>query len=319
MANPSWLSLPRRTVAAVARNGSVRKLAVSTPVLRDVAWRFVAGEDLEAGLAVIRDLNARGIKGSLSHVGTHIRSEAEVVASADEALAALHGLRTARLDSHFSVKLTQLGLDIRPELCRTQLQRVLDCARDVDIFVRIDMEESGYVDATIGIFEEMRETYGADHVGIVLQSYLRHRREDLGRLAAAGSRIRLVKGGYWERPDVAYRAKREIDGAFFADIDRLVRNGRNPAIATHDPAAIDVARRVASSAGLAKDGFEFQMLYGVRSDLQDRLVRDGHIVRCYVPYGGQWYEYVLGCLRRVPGGIMQRAKDRFGRAMRARR
>jgi proline dehydrogenase len=195
---------------------------------------------------------------------------------------------------------------------------VLDCAREVDTFVRIDMEESGYVESTVGLFDEMREEYGAEQVGIVLQSYLRHRPSDLGRLAAVGSRIRLVKGGYWEPPDVVYRVKHDVDGAFFADIERLLREGRHPAIATHDPAAISHARRVAASTGLAKDALEFQMLYGVRSDLQDRLVRAGYAVRCYVPYGGQWYEYVLGCLRRVPGGILQRARDRVARATRSR-
>ena len=318
-AGSSGSSLPRRALASVAGNGSVRKLVVSTPFLRDVAWRFVAGEDLPAGLAAIRALNAKGIKGTLSHVGTHVRSEEEAIAAADEAIAALRGLRAAGLDSHVSVKLTQIGLDIRPELCRAQLRRVLDCARDVDTFVRIDMEESGYVEATIGLFEEMREAYGAARVGIVLQSYLRLRHDDLGRLAAAGSRIRLVKGGYWEPAHVVFRAKRDVDRAFFADIERLLREGRHPAIATHDPAAIGVAGRAAASTGLPKDAFELQMLYGVRSDLQDRLVRDGYIVRCYVPYGGQWYAYVLGCLRRVPGGILQRARERFPRDTRSRR
>jgi len=314
----SGTSLPRRALASVAGNGSVRKLAVSTPFVREVAWRFVAGEDLPAGLAAIRALNAEGIKGTLSHVGTHVRSEEEAIAAADEAIAALRGLRAAGLDSHLSVKLTQIGLDIRPELCREQLRRVLDCARDVGTFVRIDMEESGYVEATIGLFQEMRETYGAEQVGIVLQSYLRRRRDDLGQLAAAGSRIRLVKGGYWEPAEVVYRAKRDVDAAFFADIERLLRDGRHPAIATHDPAAIGLARKFAASTGLAKDAFELQMLYGVRSDLQDRLARNGYVVRCYVPYGGQWYAYVLGCLRRVPGGILQRARDRVVRDPRSR-
>jgi len=314
----SGSSLARRTLARVARNGSVRKLAVSIPFVREVAWRFVAGEDLQAGLDVIRALNAKGIKGTLNHVGTHVRSEAEAISAADEAIAALRGLHAAGLDSHISMKLTQIGLDIRPDFCRTQLRRVLDCAREVDTFVRIDMEESGYVESTIGLFEEMREEYGAEKIGIVLQSYLRDRSADLARLAAAGSRIRLVKGGYWEPADVVYRKRRDVDGAFFADVERLLRDGCHPAIATHDPAAISFARRVAASTGLAKDALELQMLYGVRSDLQDRLVRAGYVVRCYVPYGGQWYEYVLGCLRRVPGGILQRTRDRLARATRSR-
>ena len=315
-ASPSGSSLARRTLAGVARNGSVRKLAVSTPFVRDVAWRFVAGEDLSAGLDVIRALNAKGIKGTLNHVGTHVRSEVEAIAAADEAISALRGLHGAGLDSHISVKLTQIGLDIRPDLCKAQLGRLLDCARELGMFVRIDMEESDYVESTIGLFEEMREVYGAERVGIVLQSYMRQRPEDLGRLLAAGSRIRLVKGGYWEPPEVVHRVKRDVDMAFFADIERLLADGRHPAIATHDPEAIGLVRRVAASNGLAKDAFEFQMLYGVRTDLQDRLVVAGYVVRCYVPYGGQWYEYVLGCLRRVPGGIYQRARARLARGLR---
>jgi proline dehydrogenase len=315
---PHASSLPRGALRAIAGNGSVRKLAVSTPFIREVAWRFVAGEDLKAGISVIRELNAKGIKGTLSHVGTHVRTESEAIAAAEEAIAALSGLRAAALDSHLSVKLTQIGLDVSPALCRVLLRRVLDCARDMGTFVRIDMEESEYVEATIGLFEEMREAYGAERVGLVLQSYLRHRRDDLTRLAAARSRIRLVKGGYWEPADLVYRVKRDVDRAFFQDIELLLRDGCHPAIATHDPAAIGRARSFAASTGLANEAFEFQMLYGVRSDLQDRLVRDGYVVRCYVPYGGQWYEYVLGCLRRVPGGILQQARERVARHTRTR-
>ncbi len=133
------------------------------------------------------------------------------------------------------MKLTQIGLDIRLNLCRAQLMRVLECAREVGIFVRIDMEESNYVESTIRLFEEMREVYGADRVGIVLQSYLRQRRDDLEQLAAAGSRIRLVKGGYWEPPDVVHRTKTDIDRAFFSDIERLLCEGLRPAIASTRP------------------------------------------------------------------------------------
>jgi len=302
----------RRALAAVAGNGTVRKVALSTPFVRDVAWRFVAGEDLAAGLAVVRELNARGMKATLNYVGTHVRSETEAIAAADEAIAALRALDAAGLDSHLSVKLTQIGLDVRPELCRDQLRRVLDCARDVGIFVRIDMEESRYVEATIDLFEEARDAYGAERVGIALQSYLRDRRGDLGRLAAAGSRIRLVKGGYWEPADVVFQAKRDVDRAFLADIEQLMRAAPHPAIATHDPAAIDTACRATAAMGRDRATFEFQMLYGVRPDLQHRLVRKGFMVRCYVPYGGQWYAYVLGCLRRVPEGTLQRARERAG-------
>jgi proline dehydrogenase len=130
---------------------------------------------------------------------------------------------------------------------------------------------------------------------------------------AAGSRIRLVKGGYWEPAEVVYRTKAEVDAAFLRDIERLVRQGSQPAIATHDETAVAVVRRVAEEAGIGREGFEFQMLYGVRPDLQAALIRDGYAVRCYVPYGGQWYAYVLGCLRRLPGGAVRRMRTRLTR------
>ena len=312
-AEPRRGSLARRAAAFVAGQSWVRKVVLSTPVVRDVAWRFVAGEDLDAGLGALRALNARGIKGTLNYVGTHVRSEAEAIAAADAAIASLRRIRAEGVDSHVSLKLTQIGLDVNEELCRTQLRRVLDCTAEVANFVRIDMEESAYTEQTIRLFEEMREAYGAERVGIAVQSYLRRRGDDLERLLAGDSRIRLVKGGYWEPADVVYRRKAEIDRAFLGDLDRLLRRGAHPALATHDTRAIDRARRIAAEAGLDKGAFEFQMLYGVRPDLQASLVRDGHIVRCYVPYGGQWYAYVLGCVRRLPGGVLQRFRERARR------
>jgi len=287
----------------------LRKVVVTTPAIRDMAWRFVAGEDLDAGLAAVRALNARGIRGTLNHVGTHVRSEAEAVAAADAAVEALRRIRQEGLESHLSIKLTQLGLDLDVALCRAQVRRVLGCARELGNFVRIDMEESAYTEATLRLFEAVREFYGADTVGIAVQSYLRRRRGDLERLLAGGSRVRLVKGGYWESAAVAYQRRDDIDRAFRADLDLLLAGGRQPAVATHDVRFIAQARRTAAASRLGQRGFEFQMLYGVRRDLQERLVRQGYTVRCYVPYGRQWYGYFLGCARRVPGGVLRRFSE----------
>ncbi len=303
----------RQLSSLVVKQSWVRKLALSTPGLRGVAWRFVAGENLVAGLSAVRALNARGIKGTLNYVGTHVRTEAEAIGAADAAVQALRGIHEEGLDSHVSLKLTQIGLDVDEALCRTGLRRVLDCASELGNFVRIDMEESAYTERTISLFEEMRRAYRPETVGIAVQSYLRQRGGDLERLLAGGSRIRLVKGGYWEAPDVVYRRQVDIDRAFFRDIDVLLARGTHPAIATHDRAAIDQVRDTAAERGLDKRAFEFQMLYGVRRDLQDGLVRDGYAVRCYVPYGGQWFEYVLGCVRRVPGGTVRRLGERLRR------
>jgi proline dehydrogenase len=305
------VTLVRQLSSLVVKQAWLRKVVVTTPGVRDLAWRFVAGEDLDAGLRVIASLNAQGIGGSLNHVGAHVRDRGQAVAAADAAIDSLHAIHARKLDCHLSVKLTQIGLDVDEGLCRTQLRRVLDCAGRLGIFLRIDMEESPYVERTIGLFEEVRRAHGADAVGIVLQSYLRNGRGHLERLVAGGSRIRLVKGGYWERAAVVHRGKADIDAAFRTDMELLLRRGRHPAIATHDERAIERARRIAEEAGLDRQAFEFQMLLGVGEELQERLVREGHPVRCYVPYGRGWYEYVLGCARRLPGGALRRLGGRF--------
>lgn len=301
----------RRLSSLVVKQAWIRKAAVTLPFVRDVAWRFVAGEDLDAGLAALRALDARGIKGTLSHVGTHVRSEAEAVAAASAAVESLQRLERERLDSNLSLKLTQIGLDVDEGLCREQLRRVLDCAGRTRSFVRIDMEESPYVERTLRLFEEMREAYGADTVGIVLQSYLRGRRGDLERLLDGGSCVRIVKGGYWESPQVVHRRRADVSAAFQRDVRLLLTRGRRPAIATHDPLAIEQACRVAREVGLDRRAFEFQMLFGVARHRQESLVREGYAVRCYVPWGKGWYEYFLGCARRLPGGALRRLGERL--------
>ena len=301
----------RQIASVVARQGWVRKTALSTPGVRGLAWRFVAGEDLDAGVAAVRRLNAQGIAATLNYVGTHVSAAPEARTAADAAIDALRRIHAEGLRSHVSVKLTQIGLDVDAGLCEDQLRRILDCARELGNFVRIDMEESGYVDRTMGLFEAMRQAYGSQTVGLAFQSYLRRRRPLLERLIAEDTRIRLVKGGYWESSDIVFRRQADVDAAFLEDIELVLTRGKGPAIATHDITAIDHARRIAEGIGLGRQDFEFQMLYGVRPDLQDMLARDGFRVRCYVPYGNGWYEYVLGCLRRVAGGGIRRRVPRL--------
>ncbi len=309
--DPRGAAMLRQVASLVIRGRFIKNAAVTLPGVRDLAWRFVAGEDVDAALAAVRELDARGIKATLNYVGTHVHTELEAVAAADAALECLRRIEQERLDANVSVKLTHLGLDVSEALCRRQLRRVLEGAREAGGFVRIDMEESAYVERTLRIFEDAREAHGSDTVGIVLQSYLRNRGGDLGRAVAAGARVRLVKGGYWEASDVVYRKKADVDAAFLRDIDRLVARGRQPAIATHDANAIARACRRAADARVERRAIEFQMLYGVRLDLQAALVRDGYRVRAYVPYGSRWSEYVLGCVRRVPGGALRRMGERL--------
>jgi lipopolysaccharide/colanic/teichoic acid biosynthesis glycosyltransferase/proline dehydrogenase len=303
----------RSILGRVAGNSKVRKAAMSTPFVRGLAWRFVAGENLEAGLAAARALNERGLAATLNLVGTHTRQEVDAVAAADGVLAAIDGIAAAGVRSHVSLKLTLIGLDVDLALCRRLLQRILDRASQAGVFLRIDMEESAYVETTLGLFEEAISKYGADRVGIVLQSYLRGRRDDVPRLAAAGASIRLVRGGYWESSDVVFATREEIDEAFFADIETLVRDGVRPAIATHDERSIEVAKRAVATHGRAPEDIEFQLLLGVRGDIAASLAAEGWRVRCYVPYGGQWYAYALGCIRRLPVTLVAEAKSRTRR------
>ncbi len=305
----------RQMASLVVSRPWIKKAAVTMPGVRGLAWRFVAGEDLDAALRAVRELRGRGIKATLNYVGTHVHTEPEAVAAADAAVESLRRIEREGLDANVSVKLTHLGLDVSEDLCRGLLARVLEGARQAGGFVRIDMEESPYVERTLRIFEDARETHGPDTVGIVLQSYLRDHGGDLDRVVVAGSRVRLVKGGYWEAADVVHRKRADVDAAFLRDIERLVVRGRQPAIATHDGNAIAHARRVATEAGIDRRAIELQMLYGVRADLQAGLVRDGYPVRAYVPYGSRWYEYVLGCVRRLPGGALRQ----MGERLRARR
>lgn len=305
----------RRLLSLIVGQAWLRKAIMSTPGVRDLAWRFVAGENLDAGIAVLRSMNARGIKGTLNYIGTHVKDEAEAVAGADEGIKALQRIHAEGVDANISLKLTQIGLDIDETLCRTQMLRILEVAARLRNFVRIDMEESRYTDVTLRFFEEMRDRFGADTVGIVVQSYLRNRSGDLERLIAGGSRIRLVKGGYWESAAIAYRAKADIETAFRRDLEVLLFQGRHPAIATHDARFHAQTRNLAMLAGIDPSDFELQFLYGVRSDLQDGLVRDGFTVRCYIPYGGNWYAYLLGCLRRAPGTFLRVANERIRRRL----
>jgi len=290
----------RKAVSLLAGQSWFRKFIMSTPVIRELAGRFVGGDDLASGLAAVRGLNARGIKASLNFHGMHVLDPDKARLAADQAIDALRKIQAEGLDSHVSVKLTKIGLDLDPALCRASLLRIIEAAMTSGGFVRIDMEESIYVDRTIEMFEEVQQMCDGKNVGIVIQSYLRHRQGDLGRLMARGANIRLVKGGYREPREVVFRAKAEVDAAFLRDIRLLLSQRRLHGIATHDEAAIAHVKALQAELGFDKDDFEFQMLYGVRPDLQERLVAEGYSVRCYIPYGGDWATHLAGCIRRIP-------------------
>jgi proline dehydrogenase len=277
---------------------------LSNPLTRAMAWRFVAGEDLETTIGIVRDLNARGIQVTLDHLGENVTSEQEAVRAADEAIAILRRIASAKVRSHLSVKPTQLGLDLGDDLCREQLCRILAVARETNNFVRIDMEGSPYTQRTLDLYAALREEYDTDTVGVVIQSYLRRSQGDIDRLIATGARVRLVKGAYNEPPELAFPSKADVDRAYRIQMEQLLARGRYPAIATHDERLIGRAQGFTAAEGIGPERFEFQMLYGVRRDLQERLVGEGYNVRCYVPYGTQWYPYFMRRLAERPANVV---------------
>ena len=267
-----------------------------------LAYRFVAGDRLDDAVRVVMVLNHRGFTTSLDHLGENVSEEKAARAAADDYLAAFERIATDRLNANVSVKLTQLGLDISPHLCRELLTRVIQRAQQLDNFVRIDMEGSAYTQRTLDLVLGLHREY--PNCGVVLQSYLYRTLEDVGSVNAARVRVRLVKSAYDEPPSVAFPKKAEVDAKFEAEMQQLLLNGTYPAIATHDDRLIEATRRFARTHDIESDRFEFQMLYGIRRDLQDRLLREGYGVRIYVPYGTEWYPYLMRRLAERPANLV---------------
>ncbi len=271
---------------------------------RGFARRFVAGETLDEAIEAARGLAGRGITVTLDLLGESVDDAPAAEAARDEAIAMLERMGPVPgVDTNISVKLTQLGLDIAEPLCRGNMVRILDRARALGGFVRIDMESSEYTDRTLGLFGEHLFPVYRDHVGVVIQSALRRSAADVEQLVALGARVRLCKGAYLEPAEVAFPDKADVDRQYVALMETLLTRGTYPAIATHDERIIAHARAFVAREGIVPDRFEFQMLYGVRRDLQDRLVADGFRVRVYVPFGTQWYPYLMRRLAERPANI----------------
>jgi proline dehydrogenase len=267
----------------------------------NVTHRFVAGEELPDAVAAIRELNRKQIRASFDHLGESISSEAETRAEVQEYTEVLQAISDHALDSNVSVKLTQLGLDISPALCYDNTRRIVVAAARHGNFVRIDMEDSPKTDATLDIFRRLRGEF--DNVGIVVQSYLYRTEKDVDELLAMGARIRLCKGAYKEPASVAFQDKRDVDANYVLVMKKLLVSGIYHGIATHDEKMIAATRQFAAERKINADQFEFQMLYGIRRDLQDQLVADGYRMRVYVPYGRSWYPYFMRRLAERPANV----------------
>lgn len=270
---------------------------------RGMAQRFVAGETLDSAVAAVRALNARGISASLDLLGESVHSEAEARASAREYLGILDRIQAEKLDANVSVKPTAMGLDVSEQLYLANMRDILQRAHQYGSFVRLDMESSEYTDRTLDLFEHQLYPAYPENVGIVLQSMLRRTDADVDRAIRLHARVRICKGAYREPADVAYPAKSDVDASYVRAMKRLMCEGNYPGLATHDEQIIAEARRFAAAEGLGTDRYEFQMLYGVRRDLQEQLVRDGYRLRVYVPFGTQWYPYLMRRLAERPANV----------------
>ena len=289
-----YLSNQQRVFDFVRHNGLAKKFAS----------RFVAGEQVEEALDAVRALNAKGITASLDLLGESVTREQEARDTGRQYVHLLDRIRERRLDANVSVKLTAMGLDVREELCVEIMHDVLGRARDYGTFVRLDMESSAYTQRTLDLFYQRLHPAYPENVGIVLQSYLYRTDADAADAARARCRVRVCKGAYKEPPAVAYPEKRDVDAAYVRAMQLLMREGNYPGLATHDEAIIDEAKRYAAAEGIAPERYEFQMLYGVRRDLQEALVRDGYRVRVYVPFGTSWYPYLMRRLAERPANLM---------------
>ena len=301
----------RDTLLYLSNQPHVFKFVRNSRLARHFARRFVPGETLDDALDVVRALNARGISASLDLLGESTNNEREARAARDEYLRMLDRIHQTRLDANVSVKLTAMGLDIDHELCVGVMQDILALAQQYDSFVRIDMEASAYTEDTLRMFEErLYPTYKAN-VGVVLQSYLYRTFADVEHMNALRARVRICKGAYKEPPSVAYPEKKDVDANYVKCMRELMLKGNYPGVATHDPAMINEAKRWAKEKGITPDRFEFQMLYGVRRDLQESLVKEGWRVRCYVPFGTQWYPYLMRRLGERPANLLFFVKNTF--------
>jgi len=283
-----WLSTKKRVTDAIARRG----------MRYGFARRFIAGESLGEALAASRELGRAGRRVSLNHLGENVRTVEEAKRAQSSYIEMVRELDAAGLDGNVSIKLTQLGLDVDRNLCQSLAAEIVAAAAKIGRTIEVDMEGTAYTEATLDIFEATRRRL--DNVGLAIQAYLYRSEKDVERLAPLHPKIRLVKGAYREPPSLAYQKKSDVDANYRRLLDRLLDGRFFPAIATHDPAMHDYASEQLGRRGFTRDRYEFQMIYGVRRDLQQELREQGHPLRIYVPFGTEWCPYFMRRLAERP-------------------
>lgn len=302
------MSVMRTALIALSRNKALQDLIVSVPISRKMARRFVSGETLDEALDAVRELNRAGMIATLDHLGENVASQAEAVAAADEYMVLLDAIDESGVKSNVSLKLTQMGLDLGDDFCYDNVRRIVHRAQQLGNFVRVDMEGSDYTTRTLAIYRRLRGEF--DNTGVVVQAYLHRTQSDVEGLIADGmGHFRLCKGAYDEPETIAYRERPRVTQA----MQDLIRTGFTPesrargafmAIASHDEDVINFARAYTYQHGIAAGEVEFQMLYGIRRELQHALVGQGHVMRVYVPYGTHWYPYFMRRLAERPANLL---------------
>lgn len=295
-----------------------RQIVTRWSFARIAASRFIAGEELDEAISVVKTLNSRNINATLDHLGEHTSNPEKAVQATEDIINILERIHQEDVRSGVSIKLTQIGLDVDESLCAENLDRILQTADVLSTFVRINMEDSQWVDKTLNLFESALEKYGSERIGIVIQSYLYRSEKDVSEILQAGGRIRMCKGAYMEPEDIAFPDKADVDENFDLLVDKMYQacreNGTTvisedgrippiPAIASHDDERIKYAKQLLGEFGLPKESVEFQMLHGIRRDLQVSLSEEGYPVRVYVPYGSEWYPYFTRRLAERPANL----------------
>jgi len=297
----------RATLLYLSGNRSLRAWAERSGLARSVSSRFIAGKTLDDALEVCRRIRAEGIAATLDYLGENVKSLDEAAACRDMYIRALRALHKAGLEPNVSLKLTQFGIDFSLEACEANVSSLVQTAAAIGGFVRIDMEGSAYTDRTLDIVRRVHRQHGAS--GTVIQAYLRRSPRDVTSLIHDGIRVRLCKGAYLEPSEIAFPKKEDVDRQYIDMAQQMLTAtqsdpGYYPAIATHDERIIGLIERFVAGSGIAPDRFEFQMLYGIRRDLQKRLVADGYRMRLYVPFGEAWFPYFMRRLAERPANLL---------------
>ncbi|MFD2629030.1 proline dehydrogenase family protein [Oceanobacillus kapialis] len=293
--------LMRNFFLFLSKNKTLTKLAKKYG-LRFGAARFVAGTDIDSAAKKIKKINQDGYVVTVDHLGEFVDNEREARESAEECIHAIHTIANQKLDSQLSLKLTSMGLDISHELVMENMHRILEAGKEHNVTVTIDMEDYERYEKTIRIFKELKQKY--ENLGTVLQAYLYRVEEDIEDLNTYNPYLRLVKGAYKESPEVAYPNKKDVDETYKKIIKQNILLGNYTAVATHDEEIIAYVKELEKEHQLSRDQFEFQMLYGIRLDLQKKLLEEGYTMRVYVPYGKDWYGYNMRRLAERPANVM---------------